>query len=184
MPQCAFLNDRIAAFEAARAQCEALAAGLDETSANRQPRPGKWSPAENLAHLSLVAAGYFPRLDKALVTGRAKGRTGAAPFERKSFIGGLLIRILDPAKKTKLKAPGAFKPSQSSLDWGATQRQFHADIDRFIELAHAADGLDLDRCRLPTPIAPWPRLTAAEAFTVHSLHIPRHLDQAQRAIDA
>ncbi|MEM1176999.1 MAG: DinB family protein [Acidobacteriota bacterium] len=184
MTQCTFLKDRIADFEAARAQYEELASGLDESSANRQPRPGKWSVAENLAHLSLVAAGYFPNLEKAITAGRSRGRTGAAPFTKKSLVGGLLLNMLDPAKNTKLKAPGAFKASVPSIDWGQAKDRFESDLDHFIALARDADGLDLDRCRLPTPLAPWPKMTAAEAFRLHALHIPRHLDQAERAVKA
>lgn len=184
MPDCAFLTERIADFEAARSTYEARTRDVDGATANHQPRPGSWSAAESLAHLTLTARGYFPRLEKSIALGRAKGRTGSAPFTRNSLLGGLLTRTLAASTPKKVKSPGVFKPKSQTLDWASVKRDFESDLDRLIELARSADGLDLDRCRLPTPILPFPRITAAEAFRIHSLHIPRHLEQARRAIDA
>ena len=48
-----------------------------------------------------------------------------------------------------------------------------------LDLMEEADGLDLGRARVPNPAVPLLKVNLAEAFEIHSLHFPRHLEQAR-----
>ncbi|MCG8455574.1 MAG: DinB family protein [Holophagales bacterium] len=184
MTDCPFLSSCLSAFDEAERTFHAHFAELDPPIALRRPEPGRWSVAECIEHLNVTADLYLPRMEAAIRRGREKGLEGRAPFERRTLLGRFLLSALDPGASRRVPAPKRFRPQQAELDFSEVCTRFSTGLERFRDASGEADGLDLDRIRLPTPIAPVPRLTLAEAFTIHRHHIPRHLAQAKAALDA
>ena len=60
-------------------KAKSLTAGLSAAQMNWQPQPGKWSIAQNLAHLNLGYQ-YFDTLASSIAAARAKGIIGNGPF--------------------------------------------------------------------------------------------------------
>jgi len=190
MTTCPFLSDCTARFDAANQRFEDLVARMTPEEAQQRPAPGRWSAAECIEHLNVTAKTYSPKIEGAIQRGQAKQLRAPAPYTQRSLLGRILFWSLAPGKNRKVKAPGIFQPEKTSspngghsdLDYDRVCRDFRDSMERFRQLAIEADGLDLGRIRMATPIGPWPRLTLGEAFEVHSQHIPRHLDQAERAL--
>jgi len=183
MPKCSFLDRCASSFGEARGNFETLVSGLDDRRANWQPAPGKWSVAECIDHLNTSAREYFPRMERAIERGREKEILGHAPYGGRTLLGRIILWALEPKARRKVKAPKVFRPQQGTLDFDKVCEEFRAALAHFEKLAEEADGLDLGRLRLATPIVPWPRVSLAEAFEIHALHIPRHLAQARRVIE-
>ena len=179
MPNCPFLNRCVAGLEEAGAELDRLVDGVTAEQAAWRPGPQSWSIVECLDHLNQTAVGYLPRMEAAIERARRRGVTGSEPYPERSFLGSMILRVLKPGAGRTVGAPRPFRPRREALDLEAVAAELRAGLARFVELAELADGLDLGRVRLATPVAPWPRLTAAEAFEIHRLHIPRHLAQAQ-----
>ena len=184
MADCPFLKRCVAGFQEAGEELERLVHGLSEEQAAWRPGPKQWSIVEGVDHLNRTAEGYVPRMEAAIERGRRLGRTGSAPYPQKSFLGKMILRVLDPEAGRTFPAPKAYNPRGDSADLGVVAAEFRSRLGRLVELAELADGLDLGWIRHATPVAPWPRVTIAEAFEIHRLHIPRHLAQARAVKEA
>ncbi len=178
--KCEFLLACGRRFAESDERLEALAGRLSDEQANWQPAPDRWSAAQCVEHLNASAGLYFGAMEEAIRRGRERGWTGTAPYGRGTLLGRLLLSLVDPANTKKVKAPAIFHPAASELDFAAVCDAFRAANRRFGELMPQADGLDLARIRLPSPVTRLIRLSLAQAFELHSLHEPRHLAQAER----
>ena len=167
-------------YEVSRNALQRLAQGLDDELANRRPGPDSWSVTECVDHLTVTVALYLPRMERAIERGRSKGIVGKPPYGKGSFLGRMILGVLDPAGGRTFKAPRIFRPRRKEYDFAAVAAELDAGLARMIELVADAEGLALGRIRLASPVSPWPRLTLAEAFEIHALHTPRHLTQAER----
>ena len=169
--------------ETSKERFEQLVVGITAQQAAWRPAPDTWSVIECFEHLAVSAEQYLDRLGPALAVARARQHTGAGPWRRRTLFGWMILRVLDPDAGRTFPAPTVFAPSPpSDLELADVRERFRSGLEGLLDLALQADGLDLDRIRLATPISRWPRITAAEAFRIHALHFPRHLDQAERVM--
>ena len=172
-------------FEESLERLEKLAGTVSPDQARWSPAPGKWSVAECIEHLNVSIDLYEKEMSRALPRARRTGLTGSGPWKRKTVPGSLLLRALAPTAKRSLPAPRIFKPAKArDLDFAAVCDHFRSGIAALQRLAEQADGLNLDRVRIPTPVGRMIRMTAAEAFRIQALHIPRHLAQAEGVTQA
>ena len=153
--------------------------GLSEVQLNWKPAPDKWSIAQCLDHLTVTSRQFEPYLTAALVRGRKKWPVTAAPAYRPSFIGGWLIKQVDPETGRNLPAPKVFRPAESSAIHGALE-SFLKQQQRFLEFVRRSAGIDYNKTRLRSPVTPLMRYSLADAFVVTVVHGRRHLAQAQR----
>ena len=183
---CAVLREVLDHLRTNREHLDRLLEDADEEALRRRPAPDAWSAVECFEHLRVTAALYRPRLEAALARGRAKGLAGRAPYGRGTWIGRVLLGALDPdrGESKAVKAPGAFRPAAlSELDVATVVRGLREENEHLRRLVVEADGLDLGRLRLATPIATFLRLSVDQAFRVLAWHEARHLAQAERALD-
>jgi len=131
-----------------------LCAGLSEEQLSWRPRPGRWSIAENLAHLRTTTEVFLPVVDSALEASRKLKLHGEGPFTLNLY-GRLLVWGMEarPVVKTQV----------------ALRRRI-AD----------ADGLDLTALRFPSPVANYFRVNLLEFFSAFNAHSRRHLWQANK----
>jgi hypothetical protein len=153
--------------------------GLTEVQLNWKPASDQWSIAQCLDHLTVTSHQFEPYLTTALARGQKKWPVGAAPAYRPSFIGGWLIKQVDPETGRNLPAPRVFRPAESSTIQGALE-SFIKQQQRFLEFVRRSAGIDYNKTRLRSPVTPLMRYSLADAFVVTVVHGRRHLAQAQR----
>lgn len=180
MVQCTMLKRQIQSLEDATERVRRLLADVDSDTANRQPQPGSWSMLQAIEHLNTVAQIYLPRIDQAL----AEAPPGTGPYAKGTITGRLMLRQLAPEANRRMSAPKIFRPPTTSLTVVRVLDDFehvHADLIRQMS---EADGKDLGvaRVRLPLPVPV--HMSLAQTFDVHSVHVPRHVGQAERAARA
>lgn len=165
--------------EAARSRARQVAAGLSRAQLDWQPGLGRWSVGQCLEHLIVSNERLEPPVRERLAELRRRGAPATYGDWKPGFRGGFLIRSIDPATgKRKLKTGRVFEP-------GATARPdvlaaFGRDLDKLRELIGAADGLDVTRARVTSPVTRFITYHLGDALTIMVVHLPRHLDQADR----
>jgi hypothetical protein len=155
---------------------QSLAGELSEEQLHWSPRPEEWSVSQCLEHLVLTSEVYRPRLVTAL------GTNGAAPRSerpvRPGVFGGWLIALAGPGAKHRLPCPRALAPCPQPDD-GALGR-FVTCQRQWIALIEQADGLDLNRITVESPVSRMLTLSLGEALALVTGHGRRHLEQARR----
>src|SRR3989442_1534737 len=90
-------------------KAKSLTAGLSAAQMNWRPQPGKWSIAQNLAHLNFGYP-YFDSIASSIAAARAKGIIGNGPF-RYGWLMIWIVKSMEPPPKRKFKAGKIFTPS-------------------------------------------------------------------------
>ena len=155
-----------------------LVEGLSEAQFNWRPSPGQWSIAECLAHLNLVDGSAALQLAPVIEHARSSGPFGSGVF-RYGRITSWMIRKTEPPVKTKLPAPKQYvPPPDQRID--DVMMEFQRVQGRVMDLVVAANGLDLARVKVPTPISVRIRMSVAQRFRLTAAHDRRHLYQARQ----
>jgi hypothetical protein len=164
-------------FAAAARETEELARGLTPAQLQWRP-PEKWSIAECLDHLN-HAERMLARFDRKFGEARAKGWTGAGPF-RAGLLAGLYIRWVEPpVRRLRVRSPKAFRP-RAEADLADVVPRFLRLQEGLIRRAEDAQGLDLARIRMSSPVVRQFKMSAAEWLAFLAAHQRRHLWQARR----
>ena len=178
------LERRVSEFEDARHELHDLVSGIDDRLFNRRPDKRRWSMAECVDHLLVVGWKMAPRLDAALIDARARGWHAEGPF-RYGGLGDWFVRQsgadeLPP--KRALKTPRLYTPRQQA-EWRIPQalEEFTNLQDKLTSLAASADGLDLARIKIASPVTRLLRLSYGQWLALLSGHQKRHLWQAAQA---
>lgn len=175
------LQERQREFEAAAATIQDLVAGLSEESFNRRPGEDRWSIAECIDHLVTTGRRVLPRMEAAVSDARARGWTAEPPF-RYGRLGNWFVRAIGDARlppRNRLKAPRLYRPQASpERQIRPTMEEFVALQSDFVELIQRADGLDLARIKIASPVTRLLRLSLGQWLDGMSGHQRRHLWQA------
>jgi hypothetical protein len=159
-----------------------LVSGLSPAQLNWKPAPEKWSIAQCLDHLTVASRNFDEYFSASLVRGRKKWPVSTGPAYRPSFMGGWLIKLVNPEGGRNLTAPKVFRPSESSID--QPLEKFLKQQERFIQFVQETKGVDYNRLRIRSPVTPLIRYSLADAFVVTVVHGRRHLAQARRVLEA
>jgi DinB superfamily len=155
-----------------------LLAGLSQAQINWSAAHGHWSIAECLDHLTVTNREMIEHIKEAINDARTKGLTGRGPF-RYGMIGNAIVRSMEPPVKMKFKAPGIFKPrAEQSLE--VVARDFFAVQDEVLSLINEANGINLARAKVTSPVLKWMKLSLGQAFGLIATHERRHLWQARQ----
>jgi len=144
-------------------KAKSLTAGLSAAQMNWRPQPGKWSIAQNLAHLNFGYQ-YFDTLASSIAAARAKGIIGNGPFR----YGWLSSWIMRSAKR--------FTPPPD-VDAAKAIADYLRMTARLTELIQEADGLDLARAKTPFW---WFKMPLGALLTHVITDNRRHLWQAEQ----
>ena len=158
---------------AIEADAQKLCAGLSEEQLAWRPQPGKWSIAENLAHLNITTQAYVPGIRQTLQQARQKGLQGSGAFDL-GFTGKLFVNYLEPPFKMKTKAPKMIQPVLQGAASDALP-QFLRGQEAFRKLVDEADGVDLGRASFVSPFSSLLRMKLIAAFATVTAHDRRHL---------
>lgn len=165
-------------FQQAAVDAAALAAPLTDLQFAWKPAADVWSIGECLSHLNVTARLCLPKLDKGISDGIRAGLYSEGPF-RYGWRDRLILHASEPPSRWHLSSPAAFLPTpgESRDEVLIAFRDFQS---QFMDRLHRADGLDLARVRVTSPVARWRRFSLGAAFAVLAAHERRHLWQARR----
>jgi len=156
-------------------KAKSLTAGLSAAQMSWRPQPGKWSIAQNLAHLT---AGYPKDLDtiaSSIAAARAKGIVGNGPF-RYGWLSSWIAKSMEPPPKRKFKAAKVYSPSPD-VDAAKALADYFRRTARLTEIIQTAGGLDLARAKTPFG---WLKMSLGALLTHVTTHDRRHLWQAEQ----
>ncbi len=165
-------------FEQITSDAADLVKGLGEEQFNWRPAPGAWSIEECLAHLTMTGHLELGHIETAIEQGRARGLTGAGPFEYPA-LERFILRETEPPARHTMPAPKRLIPAHNQPLTAVMPTFFH--VQRMFLLAiERADGLDLRRVKVVTPISRFLKVSLGTMFAQAAAHERRHLAQARR----
>ena len=169
-------------FEQIAADADALVTPLDEAQFVWKPAPTLWSIAECLEHMNATARSYLPAIDEGIADAIRHGAYAEGPFQY-NLVGRLFSRLMEPPARLRLRAsvdkqPGPQRPKRETL------AGFRAYQVQYIDRLRQANGIDLSRSCVRSPIASWIRIPLGSAFASMAAHERRHLWQARRITQA
>src|SRR6059036_2350703 len=160
------LEDDLRQIAAVKAEAQRLLAGRSGAEFNRRPAPGRWSAAECLDHLNAIRK-VLPAIDRTIAGARARGLRSDGPF-RYGWFTRWMIR--------------AFEPAHEPLAASAVLREFLSLRDELAARVRAADGLDLKRAIVVSPVSRFVRMPLGGYLAFLLAHDRRHLWQARAAL--
>src|SRR5262245_43400985 len=101
--------------EAIAGDAKTLFGHLNPQQLNWKPAADSWSVAQCLDHLISINREYYPTFDRIMTCESRKTFLHGMPILHALF-GRVMIKALSPEAQRKLKAPGAARPSSSSID--------------------------------------------------------------------
>ena len=155
---------------------EELLAGLSLEQLRWKPGPDRWSVAEVLGHVNSVNRQYLDYCDEQIRRGREQGKLSDGPFHY-GRLETWFVDQLEPSAKRRLKAPGAFAPARSDAS-GSEPAELKSGLDRLQQAIVSANGLDLARIKVRSPVSALLRFRLGAAFRLMVAHTDRHLLQA------
>ena len=165
-------------FQQVAIEATALAAPLTDVQFAWKPAADVWSIGECLSHLNATARLCLPKLEEGISEGIRAGLYGEGPF-RYGWMDRLILRASEPPSRWHVRSPRTFMPAPGeSRD--EILAAFHAVQRQYVDLLRRANGLDLVRVRVTSPVARWRRFGLGAAFAVLAAHERRHLWQAHR----
>jgi hypothetical protein len=160
-----------------RQECEGLIDGLNEANFHWNPPDGGWSIAQCVGHLNTTNRIFLPIFEEGIRKGRAENRLSAGPYSY-SWLSRYMFRVMQPPVKRRFSAPKKFEPGPQKpiagilAEWDTT----HARLE---ELVRQADGLDLEKIKVPSPVTSLIKYNLGMAFWIQTAHDRRHLWQAR-----
>ena len=168
-------------FEQIASEAKELTNGLTEAQFNWRPAPEDWSIEECLSHLTMVGHLEVRAIEAAVDAAKAKGVTGKGPFELPIW-ERFILRETEPPVRHKMSAPKKFTPLHQQPVTGILPTFLHVQRNFMIQIERA-DGLDLRKVKVPTPITKLIKLTLAGTLAQAAAHERRHMAQARRVRD-
>lgn len=174
-----FATKWLAEYDRALARLEQTTAGLSETQGGFKPGPKKWSVSECVDHLCNAIGTYLTHMLPA--ADKAAGLKGAPPYNKGTIIGRfILAEMRRPTRIMHVPSPKPFRPSKSAVSLAPAVEKLRSLVNTLRDLITRTQDLDLGRIRFGTPAGRLVRVSMAQAFEIHGLHLHRHLDQIER----
>ena len=171
------IRDYVRQFEDVKSAARHLVEGLSDEQLRWKPAPDRWSIAECFSHLNVTADQYYPAIDSSMRRARKRGLLGEGPF-RHGFWMNRFIRMMEPPARRSFRAPRMFRPRTRAL--ADEIPTFFAHQSAIIERVHQANGLDLSRVKVVSPLTSLMRMSLGQCFGLLAAHERRHLWQAAR----
>jgi hypothetical protein len=165
--------------EAVKAEGQAVASGLSHAQFNWRPAPHRYSVGDCLAHLNDSVARVLPAFDIAIREARSRGLVGSGPFKY-GWLATKIARSMEPPPRWRMKSPRVIRlpPAERAIE--PVLREFLTVRDELARRVRDADGLDLARAKITSPINRLLRLPLGAYFAFLVSHERRHLWQARQ----
>ena len=152
-----------------------LCASLNEAQLAWRPRLSSWCIAEVLLHLERTTHVFLPVMDNAIESARRNGLLSNGPF-RLGFMGRFYVWYVEPPSRIRLPAPKIIRPLFEGSALDALPRFLQAQELMKQRLDHA-NGIDIDRTRITSPLAGIIKMSLFALFSVGAAHERRHIWQ-------
>ena len=149
---------------------------------NWKPNVESWGIGQCFDHLITANESYFPIIEQIIKGEKPRTFWESLPV-LPTFFGWMLIKYLSPESKKKLKAPDVFKPSSSVIDPNIIDN-FVKQQNQLTFLMKATAELDLRRTRITSPALRFVTYSLMDCYTIIVVHEKRHVQQAQRVLNA
>jgi hypothetical protein len=149
---------------------------LSEEQAVARPRPGAWSPAECLDHLTITADAFREIFDAEIARAAKRSDRPYVP----GWLGRWFIRNIEGPAKRRYQAPARFVPP-SPRSGAESLAAFLASHETLLARIPQLAPLDLRRIRVTSPFAAWMTYPLGLVCYLVPAHCRRHLEQARRA---
>lgn len=155
-----------------------IVSGLTDEQFNWRPAPDRWSIAQCLDHLNVTGYLLLPRLEEAVHRARALRWLNDQPL-RYGWVGNWFVKSMQPGPNMrKVKTPTPYVPStRAAID--EVLPRFGRLQDHLMSIVEEADGLDLSRIKVASPVTRLLRINVGAWFAATAAHERRHLLQAQ-----
>ena len=178
------LQEYLRQIDAVKREGQALVSGLSQAQLNWRPGPERWSIAECLVHLNIAVTKTLPAFDRAIERARSRGLVGRGPFHY-SWFANWMVRSMEPPPKRRMKTFKIFLvPPGATHSAAQVLPEFLRVRDQLAERVRQADGLDLRRPRVVSPVTPLLRMPLGAYFAFVIAHDRRHLWQARQVREA
>lgn len=167
-------------FVALKDDVKTLLSAVNNEQFNWRLQPGSWSMAECFDHLNVTGKLYGATIDDKISEANSRQWFSRGPF-RHGALGNLLVKLTEPPVKLKVKAPSQFIPQANKLV-DVVADEFLRIQDQFIIRLREANGIDLARIKIPSPVTHLLKLTLGQVFGLTTAHERRHLWQARQVM--
>jgi hypothetical protein len=174
------LSDDLRQIEAIKADARALLAGVSRDDFNRRPGPKRWSVAQCFDHLNTLRK-VFPAIDRAIDEAERRGLASPGPF-RYGWFARWNVRSMEPPPRFRMRTFKLLLPRDTPLDRDDVLREFVELRDQFAARVRRADGLDLKRAVVVSPLSRFFRLPLGAYVAFMLAHDRRHLWQARKVV--
>jgi hypothetical protein len=161
--------------EKIKTEARELTQGLNESQFNWRPAPDQWSIEECLSHLTMVGQWQLRAIEEAVTRARAGGVTGSGPFH----YGPIDRFIIDMTVRSANSAPKQFVPLHGQPVTAIMPTFLHVQSMFQLQM-QLANGLDLARVKVATPMSRFVKLSLGAMFAQAAAHEQRHIAQARR----
>jgi hypothetical protein len=168
-------------FEQLAHDADALVSPLTDAQFTWQPRPNAWSVAQCIDHLNVTARLYLPVVDEGIANAIRQGQYAEGPYNY-WWLPRMFVRMLEPPPRFRVKTPAAFQPPPARTRHEIVAA-FRAYQVQYVDRLRQANGLDLARARVRSPVASWLLLPLGCGFAAITAHERRHLWQATRVAE-
>jgi uncharacterized damage-inducible protein DinB len=167
--------------EAVAGDAKILFGHLNSEQLNWKPAADSWSVAQCLDHLISANHEYHPVFDRILKGEYRKTFLHGMPF-LPAFFGRVMIKAVSPESRRKFKAPGAARPSSSSIDPQIVDR-FIAHQRETLAKMRLLENSDPAEIIITSPFVSMVVYSLLDTFRLIVAHERRHLAQAQRVME-
>jgi hypothetical protein len=174
------LTDDLRQIEAIKAEARALVTGLSYERFNERPAPGRWSVAECLDHLNAIRK-ILPAIDRAIEDAEGRALRSPGPF-RYGWWARANVRWMEPPPRFRMTTVRMLEPRETRLIPDDVLREFVELREALADRVRRADGLDLKRAVVQSPVSRWFRLSLGAYIAFLLAHDRRHLWQAHRVL--
>lgn len=153
---------------------------LSEMQINWRPDEGAWSVGEVLQHVLETTSSYLDQAEPKIEQAKAAGLRSPGPFGYGWFTRWF-VGMVEPPPKRALPAPKRFQPESRHVGPDIVDR-YLASGERLQAAIRAAEGLDLQRIKVASPVSNLLRFELGAVFWLMTAHMDRHHGQIDRLL--
>jgi hypothetical protein len=146
-----------------------------------RPEENRWSPGEQIEHVSLTDPAYLEIIDQRIREAHLRGELGDGPF-RGGKLGNWFARSMAPPVKRRMKTMKQLNPAPDLSAEEIVQKFERVRSDMVANLERAR-GVDLDRATMRSPYLKLLKMPLYSAYQVLLLHADRHLWLAREILE-
>lgn len=155
--------------------------GLSHEQLNWKPEPHTWSVAQNLEHLLITNASFFP-----VIEGIRAGTHKVPWLFSRSFLvkfnEKMILNYVSPDRRKRSKTAPIWVPSQSEIE-GDILGIFLQEQEKLKELIAASQDLIVIGTLITSPFSKFIVYHLEAAFDIMVTHEQRHFFQAKEVVD-